>query len=120
MRGVGSRAIVGVVCTLLGCSRSEKQLPIPREMLAEVLVAVHVAETVASLDGTSTAEARLETLRDFGFDTTDFNETIRMLAGDPETGKEVYQAVLDSVIFEQREIRSKLMADSIPQSPNTR
>lgn len=113
MRIPALAALILMVILGSGCARSERKLPIPRDMLPDVLVAVYVAEAEASVNGASVAGARLEALRSFGYDTTDFNETVRMLTEDPETGKEVYQAVLDSVIFEQREIRSKLLADSV-------
>lgn len=96
-------------CGLASCTGSGGHYPIPKDDLPNVLVAVYLAEAEAELSGGSLRDARLTALLEMGYDTTQFNESMRALADDPEAGKEIFQVVLDSVIREQREIRARFL-----------
>lgn len=103
------------VLLLAGCGKDQVETPIPRDQLPSVLLDVYVAESRANQLQSNLEEARAEALRKHGFDTADLNQSIRILTENPEIGKQVYQTLLDSAIFEQREIRSRMMADSASQ-----
>ena len=102
-----------LLLSLTACSKPATEFPIDRPVLPEVLVEVYTAEAKAKAMGTSLVDARVGALRKHGYDTVAFNETMRVLTEDPEEAKKVYQAVLDSVIFAQRDIRAKALADSL-------
>lgn len=93
------------------CSRPQAELPIPQDELPGVLIDVYVAEAEAELVGSSLVEARREALLKHEYDTSDFNETMRLLTEDPEVAKAIYQVVLDSVIVEQRSIRAEALEE---------
>ncbi|MFV1980956.1 MAG: hypothetical protein ACC655_07370, partial [Rhodothermia bacterium] len=95
------------------CSRPQLELPIPQDELPGVLIDIYVAEAEAELLGTDLTDARVDALRRRGYDTGDFDETIRLLTEDPEFAKKIYQTVLDSVIFEQREIRARRLTSDV-------
>jgi hypothetical protein len=96
-----------------GCGRSHDELPIPEERLPAIMIDVYLARARSELEGQSAAEAVSEALRSHGFDTTAYNETLNLLTANPELGKEIFQTVLDSVIMEQRNIRARMMLDSV-------
>ena len=97
--------IAGLIVS--ACSRPQPELPIPQDELPGVLIDVYVAEAEAELVGSSLVEARSAALLKHEYDTSDFNETMRLLTEDPEVAKDIYQVVLDSVIVEQRSIRAE-------------
>lgn len=101
------------VVFLAGCNKQSDEMPIPRDELPAVLLDIYVAEAEASILKSSVEQARVSALQKHGYDTTDLKESIRILTEDPEIGKDVYQSLLDSAIFEQREIRSRMTADSV-------
>lgn len=96
-----------------GCGTSNEELPIPEERLPAIMIDVYLARVHAELEGRSTAKAIAETLHSHGYDTTAYDETLNLLTANPELGKEIFQTVLDSVIMEQRNIRARMMLDSI-------
>ena len=100
-----------VLLFVSACSRPESEFPIARDEIAGVLIDVYLAEAEAELLGADLAGARIEALQRHGYDTVDFGETMRLLTEDPEVAKAIYQTVLDSVIFEQRDIRAKRLAE---------
>jgi len=105
-----NKLLLLVLLLVSACSKPQTEFPISRGELPGVLIDVYVAEAEAGLLATDLADARSEALLRHGYDTSDFNETMRLLTEDPDAAKAIYQAVLDSVIFEQRDIRAKRLA----------
>ncbi len=77
---------------------------------------VYVAEAEAELKRTDVADARVVALDQHGYDISDFDESMRLLTENPELAKKIYQAVLDSVILEQRDIRATTLTEEGVQS----
>ena len=102
-----------VLLFVSACSKPQSEFPIPRDELPGVLIDVYVAEAEAELNRSSLRDARSEALERHGYNTADFDETMRLLTEDPEVAKAIYQTVLDSVIFEQRDIRAKHLASDL-------
>jgi hypothetical protein len=86
---------------------------IPDSLLVDVLVEVYTATAKAHLEGTDPELARVEAIRQFGIDTVVLNRTIDYLAENPDSAAVVYKRALDSLIVEQRELRSIPVRDSL-------
>jgi hypothetical protein len=101
-----------IALSLSGCSSPTPEFPINEELLPGVLIDVYVAEADANDKRNSLEAARTEALDRHGYDTTDFNETMKLLTENPEIAKKIFQSVLDSVIVEQRSIRADMLEDN--------
>ena len=106
-------AVTLFILVALSCAPRSVDTGIPLDDLPQVLVDVYVAEAKAEATGGDAVEARAAALERRGYSVETFDETMAVLVENPEIAKDVYQAVLDSVIFEQRELRARALGDSL-------
>jgi hypothetical protein len=105
--------ILGVLIAAQGCRTGDHDSPVSREALPAVMLDVYLAEAAARRDSTSLEVARVDALSRHGLDTSAYHEALRVLTQDPQLGKDVFQALLDSVVMEQRDIRARMLEDSV-------